>query len=553
MTDVVAVVLLVVIVLVIVVGLVLFRRSWRVAEPDEALIISGFRSSGPPEGALESMGFRIVTGRGAFVIPGITKVRTLSLEAHESEITVPCVSQQKIRLDLRGVVVYKVGDDYRSIANAARRFLDRPAAELESKVQNVFVGHLRAIAGSMTVEEMISDQDKFAQQVRDRCSQEMESFGLVIDSFQIQEITSPSNYIENLAVPHQAEVEQNARIARANADRQAVAQEQAAAAQIAEAVRNTNIKKAGFQAEVDQANQNAAQQGPLAEAKSRQAVVEQQTLVAQLQAQQTEQQLQVDVRKPADAEAYRQTTLATAARDAHIRGAEADAQEVRLRAEAAATQVRVSAEAAAAALKVQAEAQAAATRLNGQADADAIRARGMAEADAVRARMEAEAAGIERRAAALSQNQESVIAQEIAEHLPEIVRAAASSFDNVGTFTVLNGAQGVTAAMAEVIQQAGALAGIARHALAPNVGPHENHSNGSGGNGANGASGANGSSGGSGASGATNGDRPRAAIGGGRRRGLVGPASGTGGGDGSAGGSAGPSAAAPTDPGPTRP
>jgi flotillin len=539
MTDVIAVVLLVVIVLVIIVGLVLFRRSWRVAEPDEALIISGFRSAGPPEGALESMGFRIVTGRGAFVIPGITKVRTLSLEAHESEITVPCVSQQKIRLDLRGVVVYKVGDDYRSIANAARRFLDRPAVELESKVQNVFVGHLRAI----------SDQDKFAQQVRDRCSQEMESFGLVIDSFQIQEITSPSNYIENLAVPHQAEVEQNARIARANADRQAVAQEQAAAAQIAEAVRNTNIKKAGFQAEVDQANQNAAQQGPLAEAKSRQAVVEQQTLVAQLQAQQTEQQLQVDVRKPADAEAYRQTTLATAARDAHIRGAEADAQEVRLRAEAAATQVRVSAEAAAAALKVQAEAQAAATRLNGQADADAIRARGMAEADAVRARMEAEAAGIERRAAALSQNQESVIAQEIAEHLPEIVRAAASSFDNVGTFTVLNGAQGVTAAMAEVIQQAGALAGIARRALAPNVGPHEDHSNGTGGSGKNGSSGSNGTTASNGASAATNGERPRAAVGGGRRRGLVEPAGGPAGTDGS---SASPSSA-PPDPGPTRP
>ena len=208
------------------------------------------------------MGFRIVTGRGALVIPGVTKVRTLSLEAHESEITVPCVSQQKIRLDLRGVVVYKVGDDYPSIANAARRFLDRPAAELESKVQNVFVGHLRAIAGSMTVEEMISDQDKFAQQVRDRCSQEMESFGLVIDSFQIQEITSPSNYIENLAVPHQAEVEQNARIARANADREAVAEEQDAAAQIAASMRDTEIKKAGFQAEIDRANQNSAAAGP---------------------------------------------------------------------------------------------------------------------------------------------------------------------------------------------------------------------------------------------------------------------------------------------------
>jgi len=367
------------------------------------------------------------------------------------------------------VVVYKVGDDYRSIANAARRFLDRPAAELESKVQNVFVGHLRAIAGSMTVEEMISDQDRFAQQVRDRCSQEMESFGLVIDSFQIQSVTSPSNYIENLAVPHQAEVEQNARIARANADREAVGQEQTAQAQIAESVRNTDIKKAGFQAEIDRANQEAAQQGPLAQATARQAVVQEETRVAELQAQQKEQQLQVDVRKPADAEAYRQTTLATASRDARIRQAEAEAQEVRLHAEAAAAQTRVQAEAQAAATKVQAEAQAAATRMNGQADGDAIRARGIAEADAIKARAEAEAAGIERRAAALSQNQEAVIAQQIASNLPEIVRAAASSFEHVGNFTVLNGAEGVTAAMAEVIQQAGVLAGMARQALTPNA------------------------------------------------------------------------------------
>src|SRR5215475_2704760 len=263
------VIALIAIVVVIAALVFLFRISWRIAEPDEALIISGLRSGGTSDGG---KGFRIVTGKGVLVIPGVTKVRTLSLEAHESEITVPCVSQQKIRLDLRGVVVYKVGDDYPSIANAARRFLDRPAEELETKVQNVFVGHLRAIAGSMTVEEMISDQDKFAQQVRDRCSQEMESFGLVIDSFQIQSITSPSNYIENLAVPHQAEVEQLARIARANADRAAVAREQAAQAQIAQSQRDTNIKKAGFQAEVDTATQEANQQGPLSQAKAQQAV-----------------------------------------------------------------------------------------------------------------------------------------------------------------------------------------------------------------------------------------------------------------------------------------
>ncbi len=445
----------------------IFKASWRVAEPDEALIISGFRTSQRPDGVGESMGFRIVTGRGRLVAPGITKVRRLSLEAHESEIDVPCVSQQKIRVDLRGVIVYKVGDDYRSIANAARRFLDRPAAELESKVQNVFVGHLRAIAGSMTIEDTISDQDKFAQQVRDRCSQEMESFGLVIDSFQIQAITSPSNYIENLAAPHQAEVERNARIARANAERDAVGQEQMAQAMMAQSQRDTNIKKAGYQAEVDTATQLAGQQGPLSEAKAHQAVVTEQTRVAELQAEQKEQQLQVDVRRPADAEAYRQTTLAAAGRDVRIRQAEAEAQEVRLRADAVATQTKVQAEAQAAALQMQATAQADATRITGQAEADAIRAKGLAEAAAIQARMEAEAAGIERRAAAMSQNQEAVIAQQIAEKLPEIVAAAAAPFEHIGQFTVLNGAQGVTGALAEIIQQAGALTGLARQSLLP--------------------------------------------------------------------------------------
>ncbi|MFD7847997.1 SPFH domain-containing protein [Nocardia sp. NPDC059764] len=74
------------------------------------------------------------------------------------------------------------------------------AADSESTIpkhaQVLVVGSLggrtveRALAGSMTVEDMISDQDKFSEQVRDRCSHEMESFGLVIDSFQIQSIAS---------------------------------------------------------------------------------------------------------------------------------------------------------------------------------------------------------------------------------------------------------------------------------------------------------------------------------------------------------------------------
>ena len=109
--------------------MLLFRAAWRVAEPDEALIISGFRTSQRPEGVGESMGFRIVTGRGCLVVarasPGFAVCRWRRTRARSAS---RACRQQKIRVDLRGVVVYKVGDDYRSIANAARRFLDRPAA-----------------------------------------------------------------------------------------------------------------------------------------------------------------------------------------------------------------------------------------------------------------------------------------------------------------------------------------------------------------------------------------------------------------------------------------
>jgi len=73
---------------------------------------------------------------------------------------------------------------------------------------------------------------------------------------------------------------------------------------------------------------------------------------------------------------------------------------------------------------------------------------------------EAEAAGIERPAAAMSQNQQAVIARQIAERLPEIVAAAADPFEPIGQFTVLNGAQGVTSALAEIDRPiAGQIAG----------------------------------------------------------------------------------------------
>src|SRR3954454_17102675 len=333
--------------------LLIFRLMWRGAEPNEALIISGLREHDTPDRAGESLGFKIVTGKGVLVLPGVQQVRRLSLDLREAELQIDCVTHQGIPLGVRGVVIFKVGDDYVSIANAARRFLDQQD-QMEHRVHNVFAGHLRAIVGNMTVEEMIRDREKLTQLTRESSGTEMEKLGLIVDSLQVQEILDPTGYIENLGRPQAAAVASQARIAQASADREATEREQEADVLKAEARRHSSITQAGFQAEVDHAQAQAKQAGPLTEATARQEVVVQETRVANLEAEREEQRLQATVRKPADARAYEQVTLAKAERDSRISAAEAQRQEVELQAAGHAQRVKLEADADAQRVKLQA-------------------------------------------------------------------------------------------------------------------------------------------------------------------------------------------------------
>jgi uncharacterized membrane protein YqiK len=445
----------------------IFKACWRVAEPNEALIISGLRENQTPDGISESLGFKIVTGKGTLVLPGIQTVRRLSLDLREAELAIDCVTHQGIPLGIRGVVIFKVGDDFASIANAARRFLDQQE-QMDTRVHNVFAGHLRAIVGNMTVEEMIRDREKLTQLTRASSGTEMEKLGLIVDSLQIQEIDDPTGYITNLGKPHAVAVQRDARIASAHADREATENEQQAAALKAEAVRESSIKQAGYQAEVDRAAATARQAGPLADASAKQDVVVQETKVAELEAHREEQRLQATVRKPADAQAYQQVTLAKAQRDARIAGAEAERQEVELGAAANAERVRLQAIAEAEHVRVEAIARADATRAVGEAEAAATSAKGKAEGEAVRARGLAEAEAIKARADALAENQDAVIGQQLAENWPAIVEAAAKPFGSIDQMVVLNGAAGLSEALAQALSQGVAGLSLARSILGKN-------------------------------------------------------------------------------------
>jgi uncharacterized membrane protein YqiK len=294
--------------------------GYHVPAPDEALLISGKRTRG------DDLPFKILTGHGAFVVPIWRRVSTLTLAMQESEVAEECVTKQGIALLCRSVIAFKVGDDHESIANAARRFLE-DQDHMSILTGRIFAGHLRSIIGSMTVEEIIRERQRLAEEVLDASKPEMEKIGLVVDSLQIQSIDDRgSGYIAALAAPHQAAVQRDAQIAKAQAEQAAAQAQQESLRNQAQYERETSVTQAGYKAEVDRAQAQAAQAGPLTTAEAQKAVLEAQAELAVKNAELREKELVASVQKPAEAEAFRIRAIA-----------QAEADRTRLQAEATAT------------------------------------------------------------------------------------------------------------------------------------------------------------------------------------------------------------------------
>jgi len=420
---------------------------WHVPAPNEAMLISGSKHAGGtgPE-------FRIVTGHGCFVLPVKQKWRVLSLSLRESEIVEDVITKQGIRLRVRAVAVFKVGDDPVSIANAARRFLAEQT-QIEELVGRIFAGHLRSIIGALTVEEIIRDRDRVAQEIKDGCHTEMEKLGLVVDGLAIQEVEDSTGYINNLAAPHSAAVASQARIAAAQADQEATQREQQAAALKAQYTRDAAISQAGFSAEVDQAKAEAAQAGPLAQAQASQKVIEQQTALAQRQADLAAQRLEAEVRRPADAEAYKQRTLAEAARDTVKLSTEAEVFRKVQIATADRDSTKLSVEAEAIRRRQLADADADATKASALGTAEAAKSLADGESYKIRQLAQADSDSITVRAASLaSGNQELIAAKQLVDALPQIVGAAASAVAS-SNLTVLNGGEGLNQLLSGIVAQ----------------------------------------------------------------------------------------------------
>ena len=423
---------------------------YKVAGPNEAFIITGRRGKavldpGSGEMVVDPRGQKVVMGGGVFVVPFFQRRATLDLSSRRISVQIRgAVSGQGIKLNLEGVAIVKVGGNEDSIRAAAQRFVTQQD-EVERFTQEVLAGALRSIVGSLSVEQIIRDRAAFAQKVADESEASLTGQGLVLDTFQIQDITDDGSYLADLGRPEAAKIGQLAAVAEAAARQSAEQARIAAEQEIAVTNRQLELKKAEIRAEIEAAAARSAAAGPLAKADRDQAILTEQEKVAERQAALKERQLDTEVRKPADAARYQVETSAAGQRAAAILRAESDKIAAIASAQADAEKARLIGEAELARRTALAQATAVeglkageAERARRVATAEAIRAEGEATAAATLATGEAEAEAMRRRAEAYTQYNEAAVLQMLIEVLPKVAAELARPMGNIDKLTVIS-------------------------------------------------------------------------------------------------------------------
>ena len=434
----------------LVVVVVIFAAIWASryikVGPNEVLIVSGRRHRYvDPDGTVQTRGFRVRKGGGTFVIPVIEKVDRLSLEL----LTIDVQQEQDVytskgvpvRVD--GVAQIKVKGDDISIATAAEQFLSKDTEAIKNIAMQTLEGHLRAILGTMTVEDIYQNRDAFAQKVQEVAAGDMANMGLSIVSFTIRDIKDSQGYLDALGKPRIAQVKRDAQIAQAEADRDAMIKlvpgdPGGAGSEVRGGYENRRspaglpIERRQYQAAVNQKKAEADLAYDLQKYKTGQLVKAEEVQVniiekqKQIELQQQEimrkqRELEANVQKPADAERYKVETLA-------------NARKFQLETEAAG---------AASATKATGFAAADVVKATGVAEADANKARGLAQAAVIEAQGKATAEAMRVKAESFKQYNEAAVVEMIIRVLPEVAGKISEPLSKTEKMIIINSGSGV--------------------------------------------------------------------------------------------------------------
>jgi len=418
----------------------LFSRNYLKVSPNMVAVLSG-RKRKLSDGRI--VGYRMVRGGAALRIPLLEKVDYLALNVFTIPLEIKRAYTLKgVPVSVKAVANVKIRGDEASLHAAAERFLGMKHDEIQRVIFQTLEGHLRSILGTLTVEEVNSDRQSFAQKLTSEAAVDLEKMGIGVDVLTIQEISDEEEYLNALGRRRTAEVKRDAVIGEAEAQRDAKVKSSealqagerakySADTMIAEAQRDFSMRQAQYQAEVEIERAKAGQAGPLAGAKAKQAVVAEEVKIDRARTQEMiavqeqevlrkQRELEATVIKPADAERQAAVVRAEAAKSAAI-----------LEAEGRRSAMIAMAEAEQEKLRKEGIGRAAAVEAEGRAQAAKIEAVGLAEAKAIEAKGIAEAAAILKKAEAWKQFNEAARLQTVLEKLPSILEASTGIFSAV--------------------------------------------------------------------------------------------------------------------------
>ncbi len=373
---------------------------------------SRYKKAGPHEALIATGkgGQKIVIGGGMFVMPVIYKLYHLDLQARTVPVQRDSIyTKNRVPISVSATMTYKIRGEEASVKLAAQALQETKENEISEMVQNIAEGAFRDICGKMTPEEINEDREKFQNQVTENVQSHFEKIGIDLIAFIVSHISDKEHYFESLGAPAIAEVTQKARQKRAEADQLAtvteVEQKKTAEtrraqteAEIAEAQKEMNVKKAKYNTEVAKENAIAEQAGPKQKAISTKEVVEEETKLKEQEAKRKEQELKISTVRPAEAD-----------KEAAIVRAEGDKK---------------------------------AAILKGEGEGEAANAKGTGEAGGIKAKLIAEAEGLERKAKAMKEFNDAGLGLQVAlsliDKLPEIVKAAASPITAIDKMQIID-------------------------------------------------------------------------------------------------------------------
>ncbi|XP_064834483.1 flotillin-2a isoform X2 [Oncorhynchus masou masou] len=305
----------------------------------------------------------------AITVTGVAQVKHLPTVPHlPSENGLECLFQLKV----------KVMVDNELLGYACEQFLGKSVIEIKSVILQTLEGHLRSILGTLTVEQIYQDRDRFAALVREVAAPDVGRMGIEILSFTIKDVYDKVEYLSSLGKSQTAAVQRDADIGVAEAERDAGIREAdckkemmdvkfQADTKMADSKRGLEMQKAAFNQEVNTKKAEAQLAYELQAAKEQQKIRleeieievvqrKKQITIEEKEIDRTEKELIATVKRPAEAEAYKMQQLAEGQKMKKVLTAQAEAEKIRRIGEAEAGSIEAIGKAEAEKMRLKAEA-----------------------------------------------------------------------------------------------------------------------------------------------------------------------------------------------------